>query len=293
MEDAVRVSLLGPLEVRSDGRRAGRRRRQAAVAARPARAGRAARRLRRPPDRGAVGRRATGRTRRTRCRRSSRTCAACSAATSSPARAPATSLRLDPDLIDATRLERLVAAGRGGGGTRRPRRGRRRFRAAVALVAGRRWSTSGDSWFARDAVARLEELVLAAHEGLVDGELAMGRHADVLADLVELVGPLPAARALPGPADHRPLPLGPAGRRAAGVPGRPRATSSTSSASIPGPELQAPRTVGARPRPGARGADRADADRVGRARSCRRRSRRSSAAARSWRPSSTPSPRPG
>ena len=32
---------------------------------------------------------------------------------------------------------------------------------------------------------------LAAHEGLVDGELTMGRHADVLADLVDLVARYP------------------------------------------------------------------------------------------------------
>ncbi|MET0324975.1 MAG: BTAD domain-containing putative transcriptional regulator, partial [Ilumatobacteraceae bacterium] len=96
-------------------------------------------------------------------------------------------LRLDADLIDASRLERLVreareAAARGEHGV-----AGETYRAAVELVRGPPLAELGDAWFARDAVTRLEELVLAAEEGLVDSELTMGRHADVLAHLVELV----------------------------------------------------------------------------------------------------------
>ena len=101
-------------------------------------------------------------------------------------------LRLDPDQIDATRLERLVQRGPAGVGARATTASpSSTFRAAVALVRGPPLGDLADAWFARDAVARLDELVLAAHEGLVDGELTMGRHADVLADLVELVARYP------------------------------------------------------------------------------------------------------
>ena len=113
-----------------------------------------------------------------------------------------------------------------------------------------------DRWFARDAAARLEEIVLSAHEGLIDSELAMGRHAEVLSTLSELVARPPAPRALPGPTDRR-------ARTAAGARPtrsrpieRPATTSSTSSASIPGPSC-APGALGARPGPGARRTDRA------------------------------------
>ena len=97
-------------------------------------------------------------------------------------------LRLAADDVDVTRLERLVEEGRDAA-ARGDRPGAvERFRAAVALVRGPPLGDLADAWFARDALARLDELVAAANEGLIDAELAMGRHVEVLPALVELVG---------------------------------------------------------------------------------------------------------
>ena len=96
-------------------------------------------------------------------------------------------LRLDPDLIDAVRLERLVEQARAASARGDHGAAAATFREAIGLVHGPPLGGLLDSWFARDAAARLDELVQAAHEGLVDSELALGRHADVVAGLVDLV----------------------------------------------------------------------------------------------------------
>jgi predicted ATPase/DNA-binding SARP family transcriptional activator len=96
-------------------------------------------------------------------------------------------LRIDPDVIDAVRLERLVAEGREAVAAGLHEAATDRFRAALRLVRGPPLATLLDSWFARDARTRLDEVVVAAHEGLIEGELSMGRHADVLGTLVDLV----------------------------------------------------------------------------------------------------------
>ena len=188
MEDTVRVSLLGPLEVRSDGRVTAGRRRQAAVAAGPAGPRRAARRLRRPPDRGAVGRRSAGEPgERAAGARVPPAPAARARRRRPPRRGLRPAPRSRPDRRRppraARRTQARAASARGDHGAA----GDRRSGPPSVSCAGRRSADLLDSWFARDAVARLEELVLAAHEGLVDSELALGRHADVVADLVDLV----------------------------------------------------------------------------------------------------------
>ena len=96
-------------------------------------------------------------------------------------------LSIDPDEVDAIRLERLVRRAR-----EESRRGAHAsaaesFRAAVELVRGEPLAELVDRWFARDAAARLEEMVLAAQEGLIDSELAMGHHAEVVNRIAELV----------------------------------------------------------------------------------------------------------
>ncbi len=96
-------------------------------------------------------------------------------------------LRVDPDTVDATRLDRLVQAGRDAVGRGDHTAASEQFRAAVALVRGAPLAELVDRWFARDAATRLQELMLAAQEGLVDAELATGHHADVLAKLHELI----------------------------------------------------------------------------------------------------------
>src|SRR4051794_12356023 len=96
-------------------------------------------------------------------------------------------LAIDPDQVDAIRLERLVREGREASGGGEHAVAVQRFGAGLALVRGEPFAEFIDRWFARDAAARLEETTLSAHEGLIDSELAMGRHTDVLSVLAELV----------------------------------------------------------------------------------------------------------
>jgi predicted ATPase/DNA-binding SARP family transcriptional activator len=96
-------------------------------------------------------------------------------------------LRIEPELIDAVRLERLVDQARAASARGDHGEAAAAFRDAVGLVRGPPLGGLLDSWFAREATARLDELVHAAHEGLVDSELALGRHVEVIASLVDLV----------------------------------------------------------------------------------------------------------
>ena len=127
------------------------------------------------------------RTRRTRCRRSSRTCAGCSAAASSCARGAATPWRSIP--TRSTRSGSNASCVRAA-----------RSRPAASMRPPCNGSARRSAWFAENrspsssidgspATRRpgSEEIVLSAHEGLIDSELAMGRHAEVLSTLSELV----------------------------------------------------------------------------------------------------------
>ena len=100
-----------------------------------------------------------------------------------------------------------------------------------------------------------------------------------------------------GAADHRALPRRPPGRRAGGLPARPRRGWPTTSASSPGPRLQRARAAGsshARPaRSARRPTGREPAVAVGRARRPRRRDRRAWRAARAASGSSRSSARAG
>src|SRR6188472_987296 len=96
-------------------------------------------------------------------------------------------LAIDPDQVDAIRIERLVRQGREESARGEHAVAVQRFRAALDLVRGEPFAEVIDRWFARDAAARLEEIALAAHEGLIDSELAMGHHTEVLSTLSELV----------------------------------------------------------------------------------------------------------
>ena len=96
-------------------------------------------------------------------------------------------LAIDPDQVDAIRIERLVRQGREESARGEHGAAVQRFRAALDLVRGEPFAEVIDRWFARDAAARLEEIALAAHEGLIDSELAMGHHTEVLSTLSELV----------------------------------------------------------------------------------------------------------
>ncbi|HEV7761227.1 MAG TPA: BTAD domain-containing putative transcriptional regulator, partial [Acidimicrobiales bacterium] len=96
-------------------------------------------------------------------------------------------LTVEAGAVDVTRLEGLVDEGRGAAGLGEHRDAAARFAGAVALVRGAPLGDLLDHRFAREAASRLDQLVISAHEGLVDAELASGRHADVVDRLTRLV----------------------------------------------------------------------------------------------------------
>ena len=100
-------------------------------------------------------------------------------------------LRLDPDVVDAVRFEQLVGAGQAvlGGGAAAAAAGR--FRQALGLWRGRALADVCEvETLAREA-ARLEELRLAAVEGRIEADIALGLHAEVTGELEGLVAEYP------------------------------------------------------------------------------------------------------
>jgi DNA-binding SARP family transcriptional activator len=96
-------------------------------------------------------------------------------------------LMVEPDDVDALRLERLVRDGREEAGRGDPWAAAATFTAGLSLVRGAPLAELTEMRFAREAATRLTEVVLAAHEGLVDAQLATGRHAEAVSPLTELV----------------------------------------------------------------------------------------------------------
>ncbi|WBB79711.1 AfsR/SARP family transcriptional regulator [Micromonospora sp. WMMD882] len=95
-------------------------------------------------------------------------------------------LTADPDLIDARRFERLLAAGRAALAGGDPRVGHRRVEEALGLWRGPALLDVGDAPFAQAEIARLTELRLVAAETRVEARLALG----------DVSGSVAAARAL-------------------------------------------------------------------------------------------------
>ena len=144
-------------------------------------------------------------------------------------------------------------------------------------------SSPTTEWIRPEAI-RLDELRLVAVEARVDAELRVGHHQEVVGQLEALTRRAPAARAVRPAADARPLPVGPAGRGAAGRAGlphhaarrpRPRAVGRPPRRSRPRSSRSATTSRGCAPAaPRARRRDAVDAA----SRRCPRRRRRSSAA---------------
>ena len=95
------------------------------------------------------------------------------------------------------------------------------FREALALWRGPALAEVAGSTFATSEAIRLEQLRVLALEECLAGELACGRHREVMP---ELEAPRPRARAAGaavGAADAGPVPVGPPARCPAGLPGAP------------------------------------------------------------------------
>jgi DNA-binding SARP family transcriptional activator len=110
-------------------------------------------------------------------------------------RAPGYMLDVDPDRIDLNQFERLVAQAAEGGA---PERRSALLREALGLWRGAPLADLAFEPFAHVEVARLEELRTAAREELVQAELELGRHSQLVAELETLVAENPLRERLRG-----------------------------------------------------------------------------------------------
>jgi len=106
-------------------------------------------------------------------------------------RAPGYLVHVEPDGLDLHRFERLVDEGR-----RLLARGlagdaSERLRDALSLWRGPPLAEFAYESFAQPAIARLEEIRLAAVELRIDADLALGRHDELVGELEELVAEHP------------------------------------------------------------------------------------------------------
>ena len=104
-------------------------------------------------------------------------------------------LKLDPELLDSHRFERLVAEGRSELAAGRPERAVSALERALSLWRGAPLADLAYERFAQPEIARLEDLRVVALEQLIEAKLALGRHAEVVAELETLIAQHPTARA--------------------------------------------------------------------------------------------------
>jgi DNA-binding SARP family transcriptional activator/energy-coupling factor transporter ATP-binding protein EcfA2 len=96
-------------------------------------------------------------------------------------------LRVEPDGLDADRFARLVDTGRQALGRGEPAAAAAWLREGLALWRGPAYGELAGAPVAQAEAARLEELRLVALEGRIDAELGLGRHAELVGELEELV----------------------------------------------------------------------------------------------------------
>ena len=106
-------------------------------------------------------------------------------------RPPGYVMRVEPEHLDAARFERLLAGGREAMAAANPALAAALFRRGLGLWRGRPLEDADHADFAAVEVGRLDELRLACLEERLDADLALGRHAEVLAELASLVAEHP------------------------------------------------------------------------------------------------------
>ncbi|MDQ3875236.1 MAG: AfsR/SARP family transcriptional regulator, partial [Actinomycetota bacterium] len=107
-------------------------------------------------------------------------------------------LQLEPDELDLHRFERLTAGARRALANGHAARASGMLREALALWRGPALADFALEPLAQVESARLEELRLAALEDRIDADLALGRHADLVAELEALVSQYPFRERLRG-----------------------------------------------------------------------------------------------
>jgi DNA-binding SARP family transcriptional activator len=106
--------------------------------------------------------------------------------------------RVGPDDVDVVRFERLLADGRRLLAVGDAARAGERLRKALALWRGPPLADFAYEPFAQGDIARLEEQRLVALEGRIEADLALGRHAELVAELEALVREHPLREGLRG-----------------------------------------------------------------------------------------------
>jgi DNA-binding SARP family transcriptional activator len=96
---------------------------------------------------------------------------------------PGYMIRVEPDELDLLRFERLVEEGQRSS----PEAAARLLREALALWRGPALADVAHESFAQREILRLEELRLVALERRIDADLALGRDAELVAELEALV----------------------------------------------------------------------------------------------------------
>jgi DNA-binding SARP family transcriptional activator len=107
-------------------------------------------------------------------------------------------LRVEPDELDLGRFERLCEDGRRALAAGRPERAAARLRAALEEWRGPPLADVALEPFASPEIARLEDLRAAAVEDRVEADLALGRGAELVAELEGLVEREPLRERLRG-----------------------------------------------------------------------------------------------
>ena len=106
-------------------------------------------------------------------------------------RPPGYLIRLERDQLDLHRFEHLLGGADRDLGTDDPASAATKLHEALALWRGLPLADFTYEPFAQAAIARLTELQLTAHEKRVEAELALGKHADLIAELRTLVSENP------------------------------------------------------------------------------------------------------
>ena len=100
-------------------------------------------------------------------------------------------LAIDGELVDAERFERLMGEGRDELAVGDAENAAAALEEALSLWRGRPLDDLAYERFAQGEIARLEQLRLVAFEQLIEAKLALGRHAELVAQLETLVAEHP------------------------------------------------------------------------------------------------------
>jgi len=106
-------------------------------------------------------------------------------------RAPGYLLQVEPDALDLGRFERFMREGRAALAAGDARQASEKFSAALALWRGTPLADVDSTPFAHAESLRLEELRLSALEEKFEAELALGHHAEIVAELEAFVAQHP------------------------------------------------------------------------------------------------------